>query len=421
VTFPQQLVDGLAAPVSAPSLLIPLAAVLSFLLCWAVDRLARQRGWIDQPSPRRIHSVPIPRLGGVGMALAFLPLAWWLGEQTLAPNLLPELHWGLVGAGLLTLSQIPDDLIGLPPWLKLLAQVAVAVLAMAAGLRIDHVSTPLNNPFDPNPLASPVALPLALAIPATVLWFVGMINAVNALDGIDGLAGGVVAIAAGVLALHTARYMGQEIGVAYLLGLLSAVCIGFLVWNWPPARLIMGDTGSHFLGFALAMLSILGGARLATALLVLGIPILDYAYVIYSRLRSGRAAMHYDLGHLQHRLLYAGLPRSAILALLYSVTVLAGVAALFLEKTQKLFGFGALLALAFGVIIALPHAMARRQSSRASAGARSLRQGGEAQQGTQDDEVDDHGTAAVADKGQGDAGERDHLQVPGDDHEALQP
>ncbi|HEV7215017.1 MAG TPA: hypothetical protein VGP33_07805, partial [Chloroflexota bacterium] len=82
MTFPQQLVDGLAAPVRAPSLLIPLAAVLSFLLCWAVDRLARQRGWLDQPSPRRIHSVPIPRLGGVGMALAFLPLAWWLGEQT---------------------------------------------------------------------------------------------------------------------------------------------------------------------------------------------------------------------------------------------------------------------------------------------------------------------------------------------------
>lgn len=338
----------------------------------------------------------------------------------MASNLLPELRWGLVGAGLLTLSQIPDDLFGMPPWLKLLGQVAVAVLAMAAGLRIDHVSTPWNNPFNPNPLASPVALPLALAIPATVLWFVGMINAVNALDGIDGLAGGVVAIAAGVLALHTTRYMGQEIGVAYLLALLSAVCIGFLVWNWPPAHLIMGDTGSHFLGFTLAMLSILGGARLATALLVLGIPILDYAYVIYTRLRTGRAAMHYDLGHLQHRLLHAGLPRSAILGLLYTVTILAGVAALFLEKTQKIFGFGALLVLAFGVIVVLPQAMARRRSSPSSTGASHLAEGRKAHQDTQDDKIDDHGTAAVADEGQRDAGERDHLQVSSDDHEALQ-
>ena len=403
-----------------PSALL-LAATISFLLCWIVNRLARRRGWLDQPSPRRIHSVPVPRLGGVAMALAFVPLAWWIGEQTLAPNLLPELHWGLLGAFLIMLSQIPDDLFGLPPWLKLLAQVAVAVLAMAAGLRIDHVSTPLNNPFDPNPLASPVALPLVLAVPATVLWFVGMINAVNALDGIDGLAGGVVAIAAGVLALHTARYMGQEIGVAYLLGLLAAVCVGFLFWNWPPARLIMGDTGSHFLGFTLAMLSILGGARLATAMLVLGIPILDYAYVIYTRLRTGRAAMHYDLGHLQHRLLDAGVPRSAILGLLYSLTILAGVAALFLEKTQKLFGFGALLVLAFAVIIALPRAMEERRRSRQSDGPRSLGEGGEAQQDTQHDEVDDHGTATVADEGQSDAGQGDHFQVARHDDETLQP
>jgi UDP-GlcNAc:undecaprenyl-phosphate/decaprenyl-phosphate GlcNAc-1-phosphate transferase len=340
-----------------------LAAVLSLLLCLAVNRLARRRGWLDEPGPRRVHTVPVPRLGGVGMALAFVPLAWWIGGRTLAPNLVSELHWGLVGAVLLTLSQIPDDLFGLPPWQKLLAQVAVAVLAMVAGLRIDFVSTPLNNPFDPNPLAVPITLPLALAIPATVVWFVGMINAVNALDGTDGLAGGVVAIAAGVLALHTARYMGQEIGVAYLLGLLSAVCVGFLVWNWPPARLIMGDTGSHFLGYTLAMLSILGGARLATALLVLGIPILDYAYVIYTRLRTGHGAMHYDLGHLQHRLLSAGLSPAAILGLLYSLTVLAGIAALFLEKTQKIFGVGVLFVLAFAVIIVLPRAMQKRRRS----------------------------------------------------------
>lgn len=409
---------------TAPHPLIPLslvlAAVLALLFCGVVNRLARRRGWLDQPSPRRIHTVPVPRLGGVGMALAFVPLAWWIGGRTLAPNLVPELHWGLVGAVLITLSQIPDDLVGLPPWQKLLAQVAVAVLAMAAGLRIDFVSTPLNNPFDPNPLAVPITLPLVLAIPATVIWFVGMINAVNALDGTDGLAGGVTAIAAGVLALHTARYMGQEIGVAYLLGLLGAVCVGFLFWNWPPARLIMGDSGSHFLGFTLAMLSILGGARLATAMLVLGIPILDYAYVIYTRIRTGHGAMHYDLGHLQHRLLSAGLSPAAILGLLYSLTILAGIAALFLEKTQKLFGVGVLFVLAFGVIIALPRSIEDRRRSRGSGSPHHARERGEPQQDAQDDKVDDHRTATVTDEGQRNAGQGNHFQVAGHDDQTLQ-
>jgi UDP-N-acetylmuramyl pentapeptide phosphotransferase/UDP-N-acetylglucosamine-1-phosphate transferase len=233
-----------------------------------------------------------------------------------------------------------------------------------------------------------LTLPVAVAVPLTLVWFAGMINAVNALDGIDGLAGGVVAIAAGALALHTVRYMSGEIGVAYLLALLAAVCVGFLVWNWPPARLIMGDSGSNFLGFMLAMLSILGGARLATALLVLGIPIVDFAYVIYTRVRTGRKAMRFDLGHLHHRLIRAGLPRSAILFLLYALTALAGVAALFLEKTQKLFGFAALLALAFGIIVALPRGMAARRRGRS--GGKRLAGGREPQQEAEDDEVDDH-------------------------------
>jgi UDP-N-acetylmuramyl pentapeptide phosphotransferase/UDP-N-acetylglucosamine-1-phosphate transferase len=344
---------------SWPWLLLLCSLLLSVLLCGLVDRLARRQGWLDMPSPRRVHKTPLPRLGGVGMALAFLPLAAIIGERALPPNFLPEMRWGLLGALLITAFMVLDDLRDLSPLAKLIAQFAAAAIPVAAGLRIDHVSTPLNNPFSPNPLASPIALPPLVAIVVTLLWFAGMMNAVNALDGIDGLAGGVVAIAAAALALHTALYMQVELGVAFLMALLAAVCIGFLWWNWPPARLIMGDSGSNFLGYTLAMLSILGAARLATALLVLGIPILDFAYVIWMRRRTGHGAMHFDLGHLHHRLLKAGLTTPAILGLLYSLTALAGVAALFLEKTQKLFGFAVLIVLAFLVIVSLPRRLTR--------------------------------------------------------------
>ena len=343
-----------------PWALLVAAALASLALCRGIELVARRRGWLDMPSPRRVHQTPLPRLGGVGMAGAFLPLALLIGNRALPANFLTEFHWGLAGALLITAFMVLDDLFGLRPPVKLAAQLGVTILPLAAGLRIDQVSTPLNNPLQPNPLASPLALPPLLAIVATFIWFAGMMNAVNALDGIDGLAGGVVAIAAAALAWHTTRFMGQELGVAFLFALLTAVCLGFLWWNWPPARQIMGDSGSNFLGYTLAMLSILGGARLATALLLLGIPILDYAYVIYSRVRSGRGAMQFDLGHLHHRLLSAGLGRPAILALLYALTALAGAAALLFEKTQKLFAFAALLLLAFAVIVALPRRLARR-------------------------------------------------------------
>ncbi|MCL4509249.1 MAG: undecaprenyl/decaprenyl-phosphate alpha-N-acetylglucosaminyl 1-phosphate transferase [Chloroflexi bacterium] len=327
---------------------------LSVAFCRGVDAVARHFEWLDMPSPRRIHRTPKPRLGGIGMLLAYVPLSIVVAVHTLPPSFIPQFAGGLACAVLIAAIMIADDIHGLSPATKLGAQLVVAALAFLFGLRIDHVSTPLNNPLDPNPLAAPLTLPLFLAVPVTLLWFTGMINAVNALDGVDGLAGGVVAIAAAALGIHTLRYMTGEFGVAQLLLLLTAVCCGFLVWNWPPSRLIMGDTGSHFLGYLLSMLSILGGARLATALLVLGIPILDYAYTIYTRARTGRAPMHFDLGHLHHRLLSAGYTPPMILGLLYAITAIAGIAALFLEKTQKLFGFLLLLVIAFAVIVLLP-------------------------------------------------------------------
>jgi UDP-N-acetylmuramyl pentapeptide phosphotransferase/UDP-N-acetylglucosamine-1-phosphate transferase len=354
--------------------------LLSVCLCFLSDRVARRLGWLDMPSPRRIHQTPKTRIAGVGMALAFLPPAYMVGQATLPPNFLPEYHAGLVGLAFITAFMAIDDVVDLAPWPKLAAQAIAALLPMMAGLRIDYVSTPLNNPLNPNPIASPLLLPPALAVVVTIVWFVGMMNAVNALDGIDGLAAGVVAIASGALALHTARFMGAEIGVAYVLALVVAVCTGYLVWNWPPSRFLMGDSGAHFLGYVLAFLSILGGARLATALLVFGIPILDYAYVLYTRIRTGRAAMRFDLGHLHHRLLSVGLAPAAILGLLYALTVLAGAAALFLEKTQKLFAFVVLAALGWVIIVELPRRLEKRPLGPAAppSDASPLGQGGEA-------------------------------------------
>ncbi|MCL4541011.1 MAG: undecaprenyl/decaprenyl-phosphate alpha-N-acetylglucosaminyl 1-phosphate transferase [Chloroflexi bacterium] len=333
----------------------------SVLFCRVVDSIARRLGLLDQPSPRRIHTVPKPRLGGLGMLAVYVPLSLAIAFISLPHSFIPRFLGGLGCAVFIALVMVIDDIRGLSPVTKLLFQFVAAGGAILFGIRIDHVSTPFNNPFDPNLIAPPLTLPLFLAIPVTLLWFPVMMNAVNALDGIDGLASGVTAIAAVALGFHTLRYMAGEQGIVQLMLLLSAVCLGFLVWNWPPSRMIMGDTGAHFLGYLLALLSILGGARLATALLVLGLPILDFAYTVYSRVRHGKAPMHFDLGHLHHRLLSAGLAPQAILGLLYSLTALAGIAALFLEKTQKFFAFLLLFILAFVIIVLLPRRLSTQK------------------------------------------------------------
>jgi UDP-GlcNAc:undecaprenyl-phosphate GlcNAc-1-phosphate transferase len=329
-------------------------ATIAFVTCMGlsivVERVCVRLGLFDMPSPRRVHLKPIPRLGGIAIALAFV-------VALLSVVGVPDhgMLFILAGAVLITVFMVIDDIRDIPPLPKGVAQVVAAALPVAGGIVINDVSSPFNNPLNPNPIMPPIHVPGVLAVVLTIGWLCAMMNVVNWLDGIDGLAAGVVAIAAAVLAAVTLYRMPGQETISLLLVALAASSAGFLPRNWGPARIIMGDSGAHFLGYMLGVLSILGGARLASSALVLGIPILDAAWVILVRVISGRNPAYFDLGHLHHRLMKAGLSKTAIVLMLYGLSAAFGIGAILLPKTAKLFGFVVLLLVAVVITMLLTH------------------------------------------------------------------
>jgi len=233
-----------------------------------------------------------------------------------------------------------DDYRELKALPQFVAQVIAAGMAVASGVLIREI---------PNPLGEPLSFETWFAILFTLFWLVGMMNTVNWLDGIDGLAGGVVVIAGGVMFAHTYRL--EQYSIALLALALAGTVLGFLPFNFFPAKIFLGSAGASVLGFALGILSIIGGAKVATALLVLGIPILDVAWQIFSRLRAHRSPFAADRGHLHHRLLDLGLSQRTIVILYYTFTALSGALALVLPSgVYKLI---ALVVIAIGALLVL--------------------------------------------------------------------
>lgn len=308
------------------------ALALSYLLTGLIGRLSRRMGWLDQPSERRVHRVPVPRLGGVAIFLAFLItalLVYWPDTH----------HQALVYAGFLpaalfiTAVMAYDDVRGLPPGIKLGLQTVAVIILILPGLLfgnlhehgaiISFVHNPLH--FDSTKNQANLDIPLLLALPFTWFWTVGLMNTINFVDGLDGLAGGITMIAAVVL-MVVSVVLGQYV-VAVLCGIFAGSVLGFLPHNWNPARIFMGDSGSMFLGLCLAVLANIGGAKVATVLLLIGIPVLDVALVIIQRVRGGRGAFHYDKRHLHHKLLESGFSQKQIVLLYYSLTGFFGLLA----------------------------------------------------------------------------------------------
>ena len=326
-------------------LALVIGAPLGLLFTLAVRTLAARRGWMDRPGAARIHAVPVPRLGGVAMYAAFvitvLVVAWPLDAPTVGL---------LLGATVLVAFIVVDDLRGMRPRDKFLAQLGAAAVPLLFGVRIDAVS----NPFE----AGVVLLHIAIVIPFTLFWITGMMNAINFVDGLDGLAGGVVTIAAIALIALSLRLGLPE--TATLALVLVAVILGFLPFNVYRSSIIMGDAGSHFLGFALAVIAIMGPAKLATAILVLGVPILDIAWSIGRRLAGGRRFADRDAEHLHHRLWEAGVPQPAIALMYYALAGVLGVIALLVERLDKIFAFLGLAAFLAALLVVLSRLPRRR-------------------------------------------------------------
>lgn len=309
------------------------SAVSAFLVSRMVV-LSRRLGLMDLPGPRRIHRLPLPRAGGLAVFLAFvfgLTLSYSFDVQRIGHE--PERLTLLLGGATLVVGlMVYDDAIGIPPLIKLFGQIVAAALVVLPRLRGEAHGIVIDS-FNV-PVIGEVTLPLAIAIGFTVFWIVGMMNTMNWIDGLDGLAASVTLVACGILFAHTYFWPRDDpqFTISILALALSAAVLGFLPFNWHPARIILGDAGANFLGFSLAVLSIIGGAKIATALLALGLPVLDVAWVIVYRITHGRSPLGADRGHLHHRLLDRGWSQARIVLFVAGISLLFGILALVLPS-----------------------------------------------------------------------------------------
>ena len=333
------------------------SAVVSFAATPLVKRMAYKLGAIDVPKDnRRMHKEPIPRMGGLAIAISFILTVLIFGELD------RQMQGILLGAVIIVVLGVLDDCLTLRALFKFLVQIGAACVVVAHGCTIQFLSNPVFTSDVPY-------LDLGnWSVPITIIWIVAITNAVNFIDGLDGLAVGVSAISAATLLVIA--LLVSESAVAVVLAALLGACLGFLPYNFNPAKIFMGDTGSTFLGFILACISIQGMFKLyavisfAVPFLILGVPIFDICYAIIRRLARHQNPMQADRGHIHHRLIDMGFSQKQAVASTYMLTAMLGLAAVVLTSSgeaRALILIGAIFvvgAIGFGLIFrhnAKPH------------------------------------------------------------------
>jgi UDP-GlcNAc:undecaprenyl-phosphate GlcNAc-1-phosphate transferase len=295
-----------------------------------VRSIAISRGYLDHPGGRKIHTSPIPRVGGVAMVLAFgsaIGAAYLVAPDfravgELEPNRVPPI---LAGAAVLVVVGIIDDINGMRARVKLVAQMAAATVAWVLGLRIET----LHLPWGSTDLG-------VLSLPLTVLWIVAVINALNLIDGLDGLASGIALTVLGAFVVIAA---GDGVDSAPIVSAAAAgASVGFLAYNLHPAEIIMGDTGSMFLGFVVAAVAIsitedgLSPAAPWVPIVALAIPIVDTAWAIVRRKARGGSVFVADRGHIHHQLLDRGMGQRDAMLLLTAASGAVAILAILLGR-----------------------------------------------------------------------------------------
>lgn len=299
------------------------ALALALIFTPAAIRIAPKIGAIDIPKDnRRMHTKAMPRFGGlaiyigtVGSMLIFLPYSTSLAGVT-------------AGGTLMFIVGIIDDIKGMPAKIKLGFQVICAVILYQFGVGIFFIGNPFGNGY--------YFLPWFVSLLVTVIWVVGITNTINLIDGLDGLAAGVAFIAS--LSIAYIAHIDLRIEICMAMLAIAGSALGFLPYNFNPARIFMGDGGSLFLGFMLAGLSVMSPLKGATAVatvvpvLVLGLPIFDTTFAILRRLVNKRPIMEADKGHLHHRIMAAGLGQKRTVLMLYGISGIMGVAAILMSR-----------------------------------------------------------------------------------------
>jgi len=346
--------DGAGATI--PSLLVALvaAAIVSYLLTPLVRRLAIRYDAIDHPDERRVNLRPVPRGGGVAVAISFILVTLALlavnaigGFVVIPTNVqVPELIGLLLGGALATAFGVIDDSLDLRARWQFAGQLGLALFAIALGYGVDFIANPLGG-------TRFIQLIGPVAIGFSVLWIAGMINSINFIDGLDGLSSGIGLIAAVTLGVLSLTPAVPQPFIAVLCFVLAGSLLGFLRWNFHPATIFAGTSGVMFLGYTLALLSILGTAKVAVAMLVLGVPIIDAFWIIVRRLAERRSPFSPDRGHLHHRLLDVGLSHRQTVLLIYGICAgLAVMALLLTDAAQQLYAFmGVFVAIGFVLFI----------------------------------------------------------------------
>lgn len=295
-----------------------IALVMPLLLTPLVKKLAFKVGAIDKPNSRKVHSGIMPRMGGLAIYVAFMTAV------LIAVPLTKPVLGLLISATCIMILGIVDDIKGLSPKIKLAGQIGAALILVAFGVNVNLITNPFNG----------VIMLGVLSIPVTLFWITGITNAVNLIDGLDGLAAGMAIIASFTLAA-IAWMEGQSV-VTYLALILAFSILGFLKFNFYPAEIFMGDSGSMFLGFTLAALAIMGLAKGATVIsvfipiLILGVPILDTVFAIVRRHLNGQPIFQADKEHLHHRLIAIGLSHKGTVLVIYGLNVVLSISAIML-------------------------------------------------------------------------------------------
>ncbi len=328
---------------------------LSLLLTPLAAKLGLRLQMADEPGGRRQHAGRIARTGGIAIFISFVVgvlITPRLALPRTDPNELTRIGGLLIGLTIVFIFGLLDDKFELKPGLQFVAQAIASIVAIASLIFIER----FNNPFTNHEVNLSESIPWFI-VPLSLFWLMGMMNTVNWLDGVDGLAAGIAAIFSAVLfvaMVQDTATQDPQLSIAPLPLALLGATLGFLPYNFHPARIFMGSSGSLTLGFALGSLGIIGGAKMATVLLVLAVPIIDVAWLIVSRIRRGKSPFQGGRDHLHFRLLDLGLSQRQIVVGYYLISALFGGLALIIEaRIYKVLALGVLGVVTLIVLVAV--------------------------------------------------------------------
>lgn len=311
-----------------------IAFVLSLVLTRALIKFGDKYKLYDKIKKEKIHRKNIARFGGVAIIISFLTAVFLSGDLQF-----DNLKWGIVASSLLILFfGIFDDLKNLSWKKQLLGQIAVVAIMIYAGLNVDYIA----NPFGGNEFRLDQLQYSVFGIQYSVLgslfilfWIIGFMNVMNWLDGLDGLAGGVGFIGAITLFFLSISHLVNQPPLGIISIALTGAVLGFLFFNFHPAKIFMGTSGSMFLGFTLAVIAIFSGGKIAAALLVMGFPILDAVWVTARRIKNKKSPFQGDKSHFHYRLLELGWSQKKAVLFVYLICLMFGISALVFQSVGK--------------------------------------------------------------------------------------